>query len=105
LRGDPSDGIPGAKGVGEKTASELLRKHGSLEGVLDAALREQRVSLRTALTGSRDELLRFKEIATLRTEKVRRPRSKRTDYASAAKAADRKGMKRLAGRLQQTVAK
>ena len=25
LRGDPSDGIPGAKGVGEKTAAELLR--------------------------------------------------------------------------------
>ena len=35
LRGDPSDGIPGAKGVGEKTAVELLRKHGSLEKVLD----------------------------------------------------------------------
>jgi 5'-3' exonuclease len=30
LRGDPSDGIPGAKGVGEKTAAELLRKHRSL---------------------------------------------------------------------------
>ena len=35
LRGDPSDGIPGAKGVGEKTAVELLRKHGSLEKVLE----------------------------------------------------------------------
>jgi 5'-3' exonuclease len=30
LRGDPSDGIPGAKGVGPKTAAELLQKHGSL---------------------------------------------------------------------------
>ena len=38
LRGDPSDGIPGAKGVGEKTAVELLRKRGSLEKVLDAAV-------------------------------------------------------------------
>ena len=44
LRGDPSDGIPGAKGVGEKTAAELLREHGSLEGVLDAAFRERRLS-------------------------------------------------------------
>jgi 5'-3' exonuclease len=105
LRGDPSDGIPGAKGVGEKTASDLLRKHRSLEGVLEAALREPRVSLRTALLGSRDELLRFKEIATLRAEKVRRPRSKRTDYASAAKMAHRKGMNRLAERLEQTPAK
>ena len=42
LRGDPSDGIPGAKGVGEKTAVELLRKHGSLEKVLDRAIRETR---------------------------------------------------------------
>ncbi len=29
LRGDPSDGLPGAKGIGEKTAAELLRAHGS----------------------------------------------------------------------------
>ncbi len=36
LRGDPSDGIPGAKGVGEKGAAELLREHGSLEALLDA---------------------------------------------------------------------
>jgi 5'-3' exonuclease len=102
LRGDPSDGLPGAKGVGEKTAAELLRKHGSLEGVLDAAFREPRPALRTALTGARDELLAFKEIATLRNEKVRRPRDKRTDYRSAAKAARERGMNRLADRLEET---
>jgi 5'-3' exonuclease len=101
LRGDPSDGIPGARGVGEKTAAALLRSHGSLEGVLGAAFRERRVSLRTALVGSRDELLAFKEIATLRTEKVRRPRDKRTDYLSAAKSARRRGMMRLAERLEK----
>ncbi|MDX6633485.1 MAG: hypothetical protein QOG26_1490 [Solirubrobacterales bacterium] len=105
LRGDPSDGIPGAKGVGEKTAAELLRAHGSLEGVLEAAIRERRVGLRTALLGSRDELLRFKEIATLRVEKVGRPRSKRTDYRSAAKAARERGMKRLAERLEEAAAR
>ncbi|MCW3030067.1 MAG: flap endonuclease, partial [Solirubrobacterales bacterium] len=37
LRGDPSDGLPGAPGVGAKTAAQLLRRHGSLEQVLDAA--------------------------------------------------------------------
>jgi 5'-3' exonuclease len=42
LRGDPSDGLPGAKGVGPKTAAELLRAHGSLEGVLENAIRERR---------------------------------------------------------------
>ena len=41
LRGDPSDGLPGAKGVGPKTAAELLRRHGSLEALLDAAIRER----------------------------------------------------------------
>jgi DNA polymerase-1 len=102
LRGDPSDGIPGAKGVGEKTAAELLRKHGSLEKVLDAAVGEPRVGLRTALLGSRDELLDFKEIATLRTAKVSRPRTKRTNYRSAAKAARDRGMNRLAARLEET---
>ena len=99
LRGDPSDGIPGAKGVGEKTAVELLRKHGSLEKVLAAAIREPRPALRTALTGDRDQLLAFKDVATLRTAKVSRPRDKRTDYRGAAKAARERGMNRLAERL------
>ena len=96
LRGDPSDGIPGAKGVGEKTAVELLRRHGSLEKVLAAAIREPRPALRTALTGDRDQLLAFKDVATLRTAKVSRPRDKRTDYRGAAKAARERGMNRLA---------
>ena len=34
LRGDPSDGLPGLPGVGEKKAAELVRKHGDLAGVL-----------------------------------------------------------------------
>ena len=42
LRGDPSDGIPGAKGVGEKTAASLLRRHGSLEGALTGKLAPRR---------------------------------------------------------------
>ena len=36
LRGDPSDKIPGAAGVGPKGAADLLRRYGTLEGVLDA---------------------------------------------------------------------
>ena len=100
LRGDPSDGLPGAKGVGAKGAAELLRKRGSLEGVLAAAIGETRPALRTALIGQKEELLAFKDIATLKEAKVGRPRAKRTDYRGAAKAARERGMKRLAERLE-----
>lgn len=37
LRGDPSDGLPGVAGIGEKTASALLAEYGSLTGLLAAA--------------------------------------------------------------------
>jgi 5'-3' exonuclease len=100
LRGDPSDGIPGAKGVGEKTAAELLQKHGSLEGVLENAIAITQPRLRTALLGARDELLAYREIATLRDAKVRRPRTRRLDRAGAARAARERGMNRLAERLK-----
>jgi 5'-3' exonuclease len=37
LRGDPSDGLPGVSGVGEKTAAELVNRFGSVESILAAA--------------------------------------------------------------------
>lgn len=37
LRGDPSDGLPGVKGVGDKTAARLITEFGSLEGLIEAA--------------------------------------------------------------------
>ncbi len=41
LRGDPSDGLPGVPGIGAKKAADLIRKYGSVQGMLDAgALRE-----------------------------------------------------------------
>ncbi|HSI81210.1 MAG TPA: 5'-3' exonuclease [Solirubrobacterales bacterium] len=104
LRGDPSDGIPGAKGVGEKTAAELLRTHGSLEGVLDAAIREPKPKLRATLLGSREELLAFKDIATLRDAGVERPPDRPTDYAGGAAAAREHGMDRLGERLGELAA-
>jgi 5'-3' exonuclease len=101
LRGDPSDGLPGAKGVGPKTAAELLRRHGSLEAVLEGAIRERRPRLRGALIDARDELLAFKEIATLRDAGVERPPDRPTDWAGAAAAARKRGMNRLAERLEE----
>ncbi len=37
LRGDPSDGLPGVAGIGEKTAAGLLQQYGDLDGVIAAA--------------------------------------------------------------------
>jgi 5'-3' exonuclease len=100
LRGDPADGLPGAKGVGPKTAADLLRKHGSLEAILDNAIRERRPKLRAALIDAREELLAFKDIATLREAGVERPANRPTDWLGAAAAAREHGMNRLAERLE-----
>ena len=91
LRGDPSDGIPGAKGVGEKTAADILRRHGSLEAALDATEK---------FAGIREQLEAYKEIALLREVDVKRPPDRPTDYAAAAVAAEACGMSRLAKRLE-----
>jgi DNA polymerase-1 len=100
LRGDPSDGIPGAKGVGAKTAAQLLREHGSLEGVLEHAVRETRPALRTNLLGAKDALGDYKDMATLRDAGVKRPEDSPTDWEGGAKAAEGLGMNRLAERLR-----
>jgi 5'-3' exonuclease len=101
LRGDPSDGIPGAKGVGEKTAAELLRRDGSLEAVLDGAIRETRPRLRGELIEHREDLLAYKQIATLQDADVERPPDRSTDWDAAATAARERGMNRLAERFEE----
>jgi 5'-3' exonuclease len=103
LRGDPSDGIPGAPGVGEKTAAALLVAYGSLEATLDAA-RGGASAIRPKIAAAlveNDALLRdFKHIATLQRIDIERQPDKATDYeAGAAKAAEM-GMRRLAKRLE-----
>ncbi|MBA3422131.1 MAG: 5'-3' exonuclease [Thermoleophilaceae bacterium] len=101
LRGDPADGIPGAKGIGEKTAAALLQRYGSLEATLDGALGEARASVRTALLDGRDRLIAFKEVATLRDIALDLPPDRETDYRGAARAAAELGMRRLAERLER----
>src|SRR3954451_20121744 len=101
LRGDPSDGLPGAKGVGPKTAAELLRRHGSLESVLGNAIRERRPALRGALLDAADGLRAFKDIATLRDAGVKPPPDRETDWVGAAAAARTGSMNRLAERLEK----
>jgi len=103
LRGDPSDGLPGAKGIGEKTAAELLRRHGTLEKTLDAAVRET-PAIRRALIGQRDELIMFKDVATLRDAPVERPADTPTDFAGGSRIAEVLGLRRLAERLGKLAA-
>jgi DNA polymerase-1 len=99
LRGDPSDGLPGAKGIGAKTAAELLRRKGNLEHAILGAVREK-PAIRRALVEQANELRAFKDIATLRTVAVERPPEAPTDYAGGAAAASALGMNRLADRLK-----
>jgi DNA polymerase-1 len=99
LRGDPSDGLPGAKGIGEKTARELLRVHGSLEAAIEGAQGE-RPRVATALRDQAQELREFKEVATLVHVPLDRPADRATDVAGGAGAARARGMKRLAERLE-----
>jgi 5'-3' exonuclease len=98
LRGDPSDGLPGASGIGPKTAATLLSKYGSLERAIAGASREgPRVA--AALTESAAELRAFRDIATLRTVTVDRPADRETDLEGGAAAARGLGLRRLAERL------
>jgi 5'-3' exonuclease len=101
LRGDPSDGIPGAKGIGEKTAAELLRKHGPLEEVMRAAVREETTpKVRTALLEDTDLILAFKHIATVQIVAVDPPEDTPLDRDRAAAKATDLGMNALAKRLK-----
>jgi 5'-3' exonuclease len=115
LRGDPSDGLPGAPGIGAKTAAELLRRHGSLEGALRAVgwsqerlaplgVTPERPRIATALREHAEQLLAFKRIATLVPIDLQRPPDRATDFASGATTAGELGMKRLAERLSTLAA-
>jgi 5'-3' exonuclease len=100
LRGDPSDGLPGAKGIGPKTAADLLRRKGDLEHVILGAIREK-PSVRRALIEQADELRSFKDIATLRTIPIQRPPDAATDFAGGIAVAREHGMGRLSKRLEE----
>jgi 5'-3' exonuclease len=107
LRGDPSDGLPGAPGIGAKTAAELLRAHDNLEQLLKDARspggagQDLRPRARGALLDNEQLLLAFKEIATLQEVAVERPPDTPTEHLAGAQAADALGMRRLAERLRK----
>jgi DNA polymerase I len=91
LRGDPSDKIPGARGVGPKTAASVLAQYGSLE----AALAEGRFAAEA------DALRLYRHVATMDAEAPLPPLDdQEPTWARAAALADEWGLGRLAGRLE-----
>jgi DNA polymerase I len=99
LRGDPSDNIPGARGIGQKTAAELLRRYGDLEGVISHAA-ELTPRQRLAVEGAADELRRYLDVATMRRDvEMTIPGDATLDAQSAALWCREAGMLGLARRL------
>jgi DNA polymerase-1 len=92
LRGDPSDRIPGARGVGEKTAAALLAEYGTLETLLAAGR-----------FGAEAQALRdYRRIATLDASAPLPPIDDLVpDWGSAAGAARELGLVGLASRLDE----
>ena len=90
LRGDPSDRLPGARGVGEKGAADLLRRYGTLE----TALAEGRFSSQA------EELRLYRRIATLDASAPLPPLVNQTPtWAEASALVQDWGLNQLAARL------
>ena len=64
LRGDPTDNIPGVKGVGEKTATKLLQRFGTLENIYKK-LDEIKPKTKELLVRSREDAFVSKDLATI----------------------------------------
>ncbi len=92
LRGDPSDKIPGARGIGPKKAADLLAQYGSLDALLDAG----RFSVEA------EALRLYREIATMQSSAPLPELPDVTpDWGAAAAHVRELGMERLAGRYEE----
>jgi DNA polymerase-1 len=68
LMGDAIDGIPGARGIGEKGARELIATYGSAEAALEHAAEVKSKRYREALESGRDIVLLSKRLATIQSD-------------------------------------
>jgi DNA polymerase-1 len=67
LKGDAIDNIPGAPGIGDKGARDLILQFGSVEAALDRAAEVQRKMYRESLQNNRERILLSKKLATIET--------------------------------------
>jgi DNA polymerase I len=68
LMGDTSDNIPGVPGVGPKTALQLIKEYGSVEGVLENLKNIRNERLRKAITEHADQARLSRELAVVKTD-------------------------------------
>ncbi len=93
LRGDPSDGLPGVKGIGEKSAATLVRRFGDLDGILAHAA-ELSPAIERSLRASIDYLAAARDVVAGATDvpvgepDLTLPRAPRDPSRFAALAAD-----------------
>jgi len=67
LKGDSVDNIPGAPGIGDKGARDLIARFGSVEATLERAAEVERKMYRESLQNNRDQILLSKQLATIQT--------------------------------------
>ena len=77
LKGDTSDNIPGVPGIGEKTASDLLQRFGSLEAVLEHIDEISGAKRQENLRAHREDAVVSKQLATMRRDLDRSRRRSR----------------------------
>ena len=65
LMGDKSDNIPGVKGIGEKTALELIKKFGSIEEIYNNLDKIERKNVREKLVADKDMAFLSKQLAAI----------------------------------------
>ena len=65
LRGDTSDNIPGIRGIGPKTAQQLLGKYGNLEKVLEDCENIEKKSIKEKICAEKDVAILSKKLATI----------------------------------------
>lgn len=68
LWGDQSDNIPGAPGVGEKGAKQIIEQFGSIETALERAAEISRKTYRESLQNNRELILQSRELARIHCE-------------------------------------
>ncbi|MBI3952225.1 MAG: DNA polymerase I [Acidobacteria bacterium] len=68
LWGDASDNIPGAPGIGEKGSVQIIKQFGSVEKALENWQQVQRKSYRESLRDNQEQILRARELVTIKTD-------------------------------------